>query len=336
MTASAERGTSAAATASRPPPAAEAVVAPAKSAGRKRVIDPFILVAVAIGVTAYWLYVRQFEETDDAQIDANISNISPRVSGTITAVNVIENQHVKAGDVLAEIDPRDLKVAVKLAKAQVAEAEAQLKVEDSVGLDHRDANRTTVATSGADLASAEAALAQARKSVDQLAAQLVAGAGERQERAAGEAARQAAHRPAGDSASGVRPALARRRTLRARTSMRFARRSKRRGQASASKRRASRSTQSRLVEVKANAPAPARDAAGLGALARGRARRREGAARPGRAEPLVREDRGARERHRRQEGGRHRRSRRARGRSSSPSSQTDDRLGHRRTSARRS
>jgi membrane fusion protein (multidrug efflux system) len=172
MTASAERGSSAAATASRPPPPAEAVVAPAKTGGRKRVIIASVLAAVAIGVTAYWLYVRQFEETDDAQIDANISNISPRVSGTITAVNVIENQHVNTGDVLAEIDPSDLKVAVELAKAQVAEADAQLKVEDpSVSITEMT-NKTTVATSGSDLASAEAALAQAKKSVDQLAAQL--------------------------------------------------------------------------------------------------------------------------------------------------------------------
>jgi len=163
---------SAAATASRPPPPAEAVVAPAKTGGRKRVIIASVLAAVAIGVTAYWLYVRQFEETDDAQIDANISNISPRVSGTITAVNVIENQHVNTGDVLAEIDPSDLKVAVELAKAQVAEADAQLKVEDpSVSITEMT-NKTTVATSGSDLASAEAALAQAKKSVDQLAAQL--------------------------------------------------------------------------------------------------------------------------------------------------------------------
>jgi membrane fusion protein, multidrug efflux system len=150
-----------------------APAAAAKAPGRKRIIGLAVVTAVALGGTSYWAYERQFEETDDAQIDANISNLSPRVSGTISSVSVVENQHVKAGDVLAEIDPSDLKVAVELAKAQVAEAEAQLQVEDpSVSITEMS-NRTTVATSGADLASAQAALEQAKKSVDQLAAQLV-------------------------------------------------------------------------------------------------------------------------------------------------------------------
>jgi membrane fusion protein (multidrug efflux system) len=145
----------------------------AKAPGRKRIIGIAVVTVIALGGTSYWAYERQFEDTDDAQIDANISDISPRVSGTLAVVNVIENQRVKAGDTLAEIDPSDLKVAVDLAQAQVAEAEAQLQVEDpSVSITEMS-NRTTVATSGADLASAQAALAQARKSVDQLAAQLV-------------------------------------------------------------------------------------------------------------------------------------------------------------------
>jgi membrane fusion protein (multidrug efflux system) len=155
--------------ASAPPAEAEAG---AKPAGRKRIIGLVVVLAVAAGGTSYWAYQRQFEDTDDAQIDANISNLSPRVSGTISAVNVVENQRVKVGDVLAEIDPRDLQVAVDLAAAQVAEAEAQLKAEDPSVPITEMSNRTTVATSGADLASAEAALAQSKRSVDQLAAQL--------------------------------------------------------------------------------------------------------------------------------------------------------------------
>ena len=158
--------------AARPSAAPPVEAAAAKPAGRKRMIGLAIVTAAALGGTAYWAYERQFEETDDAQIDANISNLSPRVSGTIVAVNVVENQRVKAGDVLAEIDPRDLQVAVDLATAQVAEAAAQLKAEDPSVLITEMSNRTTVATSGADIASAQAALAQAKKSVDQLEAQL--------------------------------------------------------------------------------------------------------------------------------------------------------------------
>jgi membrane fusion protein (multidrug efflux system) len=127
---------------------------------------------VAVAAAIYWAYERQFEETDDAQVDANISNLSPRVSGTIAAVHVVENQAVKTGELLAEIDPRDLQVALDLAKAQVAEAEAQLAVEDPSVPITEMANQTTVATSGADLASAVASLAQAKSAVDEVAAQL--------------------------------------------------------------------------------------------------------------------------------------------------------------------
>ena len=48
----------------------------------------------------------------------------------MTAVYVVENQTVKAGDPLLEIDPTDLAVAVAQAKASVAQAEAQLQAED--------------------------------------------------------------------------------------------------------------------------------------------------------------------------------------------------------------
>jgi membrane fusion protein (multidrug efflux system) len=148
------------------------VAVPAKKAGNRRFIFMGVAATLAIAGTSYWAYQRQFEDTDDAQVDTNMSNISPRVSGTITTVKVIENQRVNAGDVLAEIDPRDLKVAVALAKAQVAEAQAQLAVEDpSVSITEMS-NKTTVLTSGSDIASAAAALASAKKSVDQIAAQL--------------------------------------------------------------------------------------------------------------------------------------------------------------------
>ena len=153
---------------------ASVTVPPAAAKPRRSPLIPLAVVAVVVAAaTGYWAYDRQFEETDDAQVDANISNISPRVSGTIVSVAVIENQPIKAGDLLAELDPRDLQVAVNLAKAQVAEAEALLAVEDPTVPITEMANKTTVATSGADLASAAAALSQARRTVDQLSAQLI-------------------------------------------------------------------------------------------------------------------------------------------------------------------
>jgi membrane fusion protein, multidrug efflux system len=154
----------------------QAAVDPPKakaSAQRRWVIRGLAVAVVASVATAYWAYERQFEETDDAQVDADISNLSPRVSGTVVAVYVIENQTVKAGDPVADLDPHDLQVAVDLARAQVAEAQAQLEVEDPSVPITEMANQTTVATSGADMASAQASLARARSTVEQVSAQLV-------------------------------------------------------------------------------------------------------------------------------------------------------------------
>ncbi len=134
-----------------------------------------VVVVLAILGACYWLYERRFEETDDAQVDTNISNVSCRVPGTITRVLVIENQRVELGDLLAEIDDRDLRIAQDLARAQLAEAEAQLAAEDPLVPITEATNQTTLTTTSADVASAEAALAHARRNLAQGAAQLVEG-----------------------------------------------------------------------------------------------------------------------------------------------------------------
>jgi membrane fusion protein (multidrug efflux system) len=132
-----------------------------------------VLITLAVAGTAYWLYSRQFEDTDDAQVEGNVTNVSPRLTGYVTAVHVLENQAVKEGDILAEIDPSDLKIAVDLAKAQVAEAEAQLQAEDPSVSITVATNTSALASAQSDLAAAQAALSAARKEVAQLTAQLV-------------------------------------------------------------------------------------------------------------------------------------------------------------------
>jgi membrane fusion protein (multidrug efflux system) len=157
-----------------PGTAAPESVAPARpaAASRKRVfIVGGVVVAVALAGT-YWLHSRQFEETDDAQVDGTISNISPRIMGTVTAVHVIENQTVKQGDLIAEIDPTDLEIALDQAKAQVAQAQAQLAAEDPNVSITLTSNVSAVSSARSDLAGAEAALSGARNDVQQLSAQI--------------------------------------------------------------------------------------------------------------------------------------------------------------------
>src|SRR4051812_12201209 len=105
-------------------PLSPAAAAPRASAAPRKIIAAVVALGLAGGALAYYLHARHLEETDDAQIDGEITNVSARVPGTIVAVKVSDNQVVKAGDVIAELDPTDYEVAVAQAHAVLAQAEA--------------------------------------------------------------------------------------------------------------------------------------------------------------------------------------------------------------------
>ena len=81
------------------------------------------------GWAAVSLYQRYIQNpwTRDSQVRANIVGIAPRVSGPIVQVAVHDNQEVKKGDLLFEIDPTDFQAQLDLTTAQVLNAEANLK-----------------------------------------------------------------------------------------------------------------------------------------------------------------------------------------------------------------
>ena len=74
----------------------------------------------------YWTTGRFLVSTDDAYVQAHSVLISPRISGYISEVPVDDNQSVKAGEVLARIDPRDYQTALDQARANVAGAQASI------------------------------------------------------------------------------------------------------------------------------------------------------------------------------------------------------------------
>ncbi len=86
-----------------------------------------VVVAVAIGVVLYkyWDYVTN-PWTRDGQVRAQVIQITPRVSGPIEKLPIDDNQQVKAGDLLFEIDPRTYKAAVDQAKADLQQAQVQV------------------------------------------------------------------------------------------------------------------------------------------------------------------------------------------------------------------
>lgn len=99
--------------------------------GKRRrilVIGAVALLVVAIAGTAYWLYARQYESTDDAFVEADITQVSPKVAAYVKKIHVSNNQYVHKGDLLVELDPAELKVHLQQAKAQLDQAHSQRTV----------------------------------------------------------------------------------------------------------------------------------------------------------------------------------------------------------------
>lgn len=84
-----------------------------------------VLLIAAVGGLAYWIYARRYETTDDAFIESDIVQVSPRVSAYITKVHVKENQFVRKGDLLVELDARDFEARLAQAQADLAVARAR-------------------------------------------------------------------------------------------------------------------------------------------------------------------------------------------------------------------
>jgi len=121
----------------------------------------FGLAALTLGATALWYYLSTHESTDDAFVDGPIVAIAPRVGGTISAVHVVENQAVRAGDLLVEILPRDYQLAVAKAEADLDAAEAAAAAARARVPVAESASSSGTTSAEARVAQAEAALAAA-------------------------------------------------------------------------------------------------------------------------------------------------------------------------------
>ncbi len=116
-----------------------------------------LLLAVIFGVR-YWLYARSHESTDDAFIDGHIIQVSPKVSGYVAKIYVKDNQQVKEGDLIAELDARDYEVRLQQTQAALdAGLAKENEAKSNVSL--------TRATSSATVQQARAAVQRSRTQV---------------------------------------------------------------------------------------------------------------------------------------------------------------------------
>jgi membrane fusion protein (multidrug efflux system) len=144
---------------------------PAKKSRRKFIIIGVLLVLILGAAFFYWRSTFT-EDTDDAQVDGNLYQVSARVAGQVTKVYVNENEMVKAGQPIADLDARDLQVAVEQAQANLANAQADaVQARSNVPITSVNV-RTSVSTSGSDVLSAQAGVLNAEQQVAAAAARI--------------------------------------------------------------------------------------------------------------------------------------------------------------------
>jgi membrane fusion protein (multidrug efflux system) len=134
--------------------------APEKKTRRKFIIIGVVLLLVLVALFFYWRSTYT-EDTDDAQVDGNLYQVSARVSGQVVKVDVEEQQMVHQGDPIAEVDPKDYEVALEQAQANLASAQAQYQ-QASVNIPITSiSTRTTTLNAGSDVLGSEAQVSQA-------------------------------------------------------------------------------------------------------------------------------------------------------------------------------
>jgi membrane fusion protein (multidrug efflux system) len=91
---------------------------------RKRILMISAVIAIAIAGGYFAWNAFRYEDTDDAQVDGHVMQLSARISGHVQEVFVVEGQVVHAGDVLVTIDPVDYRIAAEQARANLDDAQA--------------------------------------------------------------------------------------------------------------------------------------------------------------------------------------------------------------------
>ena len=139
---------------------------------RVRLIILAVLV-LALGAGAWAWSTSGREKTDDAQVDAHVTQMAARVGGTVTKVAVDDNQLVEAGALLVQLDPGDYQIAVDKARAELADAEANaVAAQSGVPITSTTA-ASNVTTARGGIAQAQSGVAAAGKEIEAARARIV-------------------------------------------------------------------------------------------------------------------------------------------------------------------
>lgn len=128
---------------------------------RRFIIIGVVAVLVVVGLL-WWWHSTYYEDTDDAQVNGHLIQISARIQGHVLKVNVDENQYVDAGAVIAQLDPKDFQTAVQQDEANLESAEASYEAAKvNVPVTHISTG-STLSSAGSDVSSADAQVTQSQ------------------------------------------------------------------------------------------------------------------------------------------------------------------------------
>jgi len=154
---------------STPTPASDEPIAETEIAqppSRRRGIVIAVILVIALIAAGIWWRSTFSEDTDDAQVNGHLIQVSSRIAGQVLKVDVQENQVVKAGDTIAELDPADYQVAVENAEAALASAQANAAAAN-VAVPIATVNTgSNLRSADADVSGTQAGVAQAEKQLD--------------------------------------------------------------------------------------------------------------------------------------------------------------------------
>lgn len=124
------------------------------------VLTILVIGGATFGISKY-IHAQHHEETDNAQIEANVSPVIPRITGYVKEVRVKDNQRVKKGDTLIILDDRDLQIKLEQAEAALAAAQANV----AVAVANSTSARSNISSSEANISTVSAQIEAAKVNV---------------------------------------------------------------------------------------------------------------------------------------------------------------------------